>query len=437
VTATQTAAPVSKRPLFGLAAVFMAFAAYGSFVPFDLKRVPLDEAIGRFAATPFVPLGQASRSDLVTNVLLFVPIGFFLLGTLAGNSRRLGLLAWPLVILTGFVFATGVEFGQIFVSGRTPSWNDVMAETTGAAAGGAVWLVAGPYAAAWFREAAAAATPADRFYRILTVYTALWLVLGLLPFDYTVRPQELAEKFRAGRIVLQPFAGGTSVADVINTFVMAVPIGAFGYLGARTVGQPVLAGFGVVAAATGLTEFAQLLAVSRTASVTDALVNLIGGAVGVWLAARTNRAGTARRRRVRVWPIAALLGWSVLLAARHWSPFDFTVSRDFIGNRLDLMLRVPFHSYYWGMPLFAFAEASTKFLLGVPVGALLQQIYSPQSGRGRATQTALVLIAGTAIFGALEVGQLLLPSRIPDQTDIYIGVAGCAVGLLIGRALAD
>ncbi len=72
-----------------------------------------------------------------------------------------------------------------------------------------------------------------------------------------------------------------------------------------------------------------------------------------------------------------LLLWLVLIVARHWTPFDFRADGDFIRSRMPMFLQVPFSGYYWGNPLNAFGELTTKVLLGVPVGALLQMIYSP------------------------------------------------------------
>jgi VanZ family protein len=431
--------PVSRRPLVVLAAAFLAFAAYGSLVPFDIQRVTFHEAVARFAATPWVPLAHASKTDLLTNVLLYVPIGFFVLGTLAADSRRLALLGWPLVVCAALVFAASIEFGQIFVSGRTASWNDVAAQTAGAAAGGALWILMGSLVADWFRTARRSPSSADRLFRVLGVYVALWLVLGLLPFDYTVRPQELAEKFRAGRIVLQPFGPATTVADVVGTFIMAVPVGVFAYLWARQThpGQAPLVGIVAGAAATAVVESAQLLAMSRTADVTDVVVSVAGTSLGVWLSLEVERQPTADHARgVRIWPLAALLGWVVLLAARHWSPFDFVADGAFARTRLELMFRMPFHSYYWGTPLNAFAEAATKFLLGMPVGALLQWMWQPSSVAARRLHVIGIALLAFLLFLGVELGQVFVPSRVPDQTDVYIAVVGALTGAYLSRLLS-
>jgi glycopeptide antibiotics resistance protein len=433
------AAGISRRPLVGLATLFMAFAVYGGLVPFDFKRLAIHDAVAQFAAIPYVPVTQASKSDLLTNVLLFVPIGFFLLGALAAHSLRVALLVWPFVAAAGFVFAAAIEFGQIFVAGRTSSWNDVAAETAGAALGGAFWLLAGPRLATWVRAARHSPTPADRLYRILGVYGALWLVLGLLPFDYTIRPQELAEKFRAGRILLQPFGPETTAADVVRTFIMAVPIGAFGFLWGRHAGHrhPAPLGLAIGVAATAVVELAQLLAMSRTADVTDILVNIAGVGVGVWLGLTAGRRAAAPPGRVKIWPLAALVAWIVLLTIRHWSPFDFVADGATARSRVDLMLRVPFHSYYWGMPINAFAEAASKFLLGVPVGALLQWSWLPAGARERRLLAIGIGLFSGMLFLAIEIGQVLVPSRVPDQTDIYIGLAGSLVGAQVVRLVGQ
>jgi VanZ family protein len=40
----------------------------------------------------------------------------------------------------------------------------------------------------------------------------------------------------------------------------------------------------------------------------------------------------------------------------------------------------------------------------------------------------LVILIGLAIFTAVEVGQMFLPSRYPDETDILLGVFGAWLG---------
>ena len=98
------------------------------------------------------------------------------------------------------------------------------------------------------------------------------------------------------------------------------------------------------------------------------------------------------------------------------------------------MLRVPFYSYYWGFAPYVLMDATTKLLMAVPVGALLQLIWQPQSRIGRWLLGVAIVALASGVFLALELGQLLLPSRVPDQTDVYIGTLGAAMGVGSGPA---
>lgn len=421
--------------LLSLATLFIAFAAYGSFVPLRFRAVALAEAVQRFVATPLIPLGHASKSDFITNVLLFVPIGFFLLGTLADRSRQAAVLLAAPVALAGVAISVAIEFGQIFVHGRTPSWNDVVAESLGGGIGALAWLAVGSAAVEWLAELFRSESKGDRVYRILGAYVGVWAIVGLLPFDFTVRLEELGEKFRAGRIVFDPFLSGWTLRDAGGTLLMAVPLGMFGVVLGRTRGmdRPVFLGVAVGLAAAVAMEAAQALSYSRTADTTDLLMNAAGVVCGAALAARWLGGGlrALHTGADRLWPVAALAVWCVTLVIRHWSPFDFVSDPAFIKGRIPGMFGVPFHSYYWGFAPYVLIDATTKLLMAVPVGALLQLTWQPRTRVWRwVVGTGIVALSGS-VFLALELGQLLLPSRVPDQTDVYIGTLGALIGVLL------
>jgi glycopeptide antibiotics resistance protein len=430
---------MKRASLFGAALLFLAFAAYGSSVPLQLRRMPIREGWTIFVNTPFEPLREVSRTDFATNILLFLPIGFFLLGAAAPRGRVRAVI-WLLPVAAVWVAASvAIEFSQVFFSGRTPSWDDVLAESIGGLAGALVWVAIGPAVVRWFSQASGADSRHERLLRILAAYVLLWGILGLVPFDFTVRPQEIAEKFRAGRVVLRPFADRPGLETIVSVLLRSVPVGAFAVVLARarrlrpTAAWSLMIGIGAVTAL----EFGQLMTYSRTASVTDAGLGIAGVLTGIALTTRAMGEGSDAPAvaRVRLWPVFALMCWLVLIVARHWTPFDFRVDGDFIRSRIPMFLQVPFSGYYWGNPLNAFGELTTKVLLGVPVGALLQTIYMPGTSAGRRWQAAGILTAGFCIFLVIELGQLLLPSRYPDQTDVYIGTTGAWIGMVATRLL--
>src|SRR6185436_5448436 len=105
---------VSNREMlkiFALAALpFLAFALYASLIPLEFQRLPLHEALVRFAAIRHRELSTVSRMDALANTLLFVPIGTLLMGALRnGRSGLVGhVLAAGAVGVATAAFATGI-----------------------------------------------------------------------------------------------------------------------------------------------------------------------------------------------------------------------------------------------------------------------------------------------------------------------------------------
>jgi len=65
----------------------LIFAAYASLVPFHLRQMPVVTALDIFERALVSPWRlRLSRTDLVANVLLFVPIGFCLAGPFGSSG---------------------------------------------------------------------------------------------------------------------------------------------------------------------------------------------------------------------------------------------------------------------------------------------------------------------------------------------------------------
>ncbi|MEO8678640.1 MAG: VanZ family protein [Vicinamibacterales bacterium] len=119
------------------ALAFTGVALLGSLFPFDFHRVPLSDALAVFSEAGRVDPSRLSLTDAVSNFLLFVPIGLFATGAL--ERTRPGRSGAVLVIVAATLVSVVLELGQAFVSWRTPSSLDVVAEAAGAAAGLVLW----------------------------------------------------------------------------------------------------------------------------------------------------------------------------------------------------------------------------------------------------------------------------------------------------------
>jgi VanZ family protein len=431
-------AATTTRRLLALGAMLaVGFATYGSLVPLHVRPLSFAAAVGEFTTLHRVPFAVESKTDLLSNFALFLPIGFLGTGALAaGRSRFVALIAVAGVVACAFALSIGIEFAQVFIPSRTASLNDITNETAGACFGALAWLLAGPFVTRWisgFTPATSARSDLAR--RALTAYAAIWVLLGVLPLDITIRPAELAEKYRQGRVHVTPLTGGRVVAlqVMLGTGLLAVPIGALAALGwphprrRASFAEGALAGSAAIAAM----EVCQLFVFSRTASVDDVIGGVIGAVAGARIAARMAGADARPASGIRLWPLAVLVVWLGVILARHWSPFNFVVTGEMFRERTPALFEVPFRSYYWANPFDALGEALTKILLGVPVGLLLTLFLPrPHSMTGRVIAFAGILLAGAAIFAGVEVGQVFLPSRYPDGTDVLLGTFGTCCGAL-------
>ncbi len=188
-------------------------------------------------------------------------------------------------------------------------------------------------------------------------------------------------------------------------------------------------------------EAVQLLILSCRADSFEFLVNASGALVGVLLTATlvhqpdplTRTFGAPDRSRIWALGLAAAL---IFYAVYNLSPFDFDLSPDLVRDRIGDLWGTPFAGYYINPQFKALGDALTKISLGVPIGLFLQLwVGAQQMGYTRAASLAGLFL--TTIFLTLvEAGQVIVPSRYPDDTDIILAVIGVVFGMWVVSAVA-
>ncbi len=108
-----------------------------------------------------------------------------------------------------------------------------------------------------------------------------------------------------------------------------------------------------------------------------------------------------------------------------------TLARD----RWPGLFQLPLQGYFATDPFNALADASAKVALALAVGALFDATMPVTVARP--TRTVVVAGALLGVYALAEIGQLLLPGRYPDSTDILLGVIagslGCAVHAVLRK----
>ena len=422
-----------SAPLIWLALAYTVFVVYGSLVPLDFRPRPWAEAIQMFRHIRYLQLGIGSRADWVSNILLFIPLSFLWTG--AWWSRRhlwWNLLAAPLVLAAAASLSVAIEFTQLFFPPRTVSINDLFAESIGAVLGILVWWVAGPKILNWARSWRADSEPASVWIRLLVAYLALLIGYSLLPLDITISPVEVFHKWRNGRVVLVPFsflfkAPIDALYGLTTDVLIWIPVGALWCLGSRRPRVKVWMAATLVAIAL---EVLQLGIYSRVSDITDIFTASLGVACGILAVTRrfSEPAPGASHSEVRgiAWlPLLFAGVWCGGLITLFWYPFEFTADRATLVERVNNLTQAPFTAYYYGTEFRAITEVFHKVGLFIPLGILLGIAVSPIQSprwRGFVRFCAVGFIAFFAL--GIEAGQLLLPDKNADLTDLALEIIG-------------
>jgi VanZ family protein len=416
-----------RRLLLCGAVAAALFAAYISLVPFHFRVISRGGLAPALAAG--LDLTVTSRANFLANVALFIPIAFMAAGGV-GLQRR-AVLKLSTIIALCLALSVAIESLQVFVPGRTPSLADVAAQTTGVGLGLALWRILGGETERWLVRSGGGQSSSVQ--RVLTAYVVLRTLALLLPLDVTVSLSSLAEKYRAGRIRIAPFQEPVNIGliqDFTIDAILAGPIGAFALLawsGPRP-RRTVPAALALSILYISLIEASQVFIISRVADTTDLISGCLGAAIGVLAGAQlVPLTGDIRQTRDRY--VRALIAGGVVLAyvSYSWSPFDFVLSGEFARRRLETMAWLPFYSYYQNPELEAAVNFVSKVCIAAPVGiAAAIGLSREPPGPFRRWQWLLCGVGALVLFTLAEIGQLFLPERYPDITDILTSMLAFA-----------
>ena len=362
-----------NRYFFLVTVLYTLFVIYGSLVPLDFKAMPLNEALYQFRNIRYLNLGINSLADWVANILLMIPLAFLwftLLSKNAGLPTKIFLFIF--IWLACFLLALAIEFTQLFFPPRTVSINDIIAESLGAFIGCIAGLLLGQRLIAWLQlwHQEAETNSWDRF---LQIYLFGLFLYAVLPLDLTLSPIELYHKWNEGRIILVPF-GNLKPSFIENIYQwgseallwLPVPL-----LWQRSHRLTQFQLYQRIFFASLLIEFFQLFVYSRVTDITDILLALLGGGIGIQLtkyfsdpspATPTQTNLQTILSRSRWWGALFCLVWSILLITVFWYPFNFDIDTVLIPERINSFFKIPFYSYYYGTEFRAITEVFHKIL---------------------------------------------------------------------------
>jgi len=388
-------------------ALFSLFVVYGTTFPF---RFHWDSFLSGVARINWRPLGgvagNISLSDILQNILLFIPFGFLGYFSLIHKRSRLKKI---IVVGLGTLLSVSVEFLQIFSLTRWPSMSDIVFNTLGAALGLALGIALKRTVLGFKSNPAA-----RRFLDAPAAFPALvFLILTAAgcwqPFDFALDFSAFKNDIK--RLFFNPPVFARPNDDMV-TFIRFLLTTLFVCRVAQESGlrRPALKGVLLLIAAGVALEASQIIIQSRQPDYQDALVSMLGAAAG----------GVAFffpgfHKRPWTWAAAGIAAVFASVALRSLYPFRFT--EGFSGFNW-----APFHSQYERTDFAALGNVLESATVFFPVGFLLAYFFP----RPRPALAAAVLAGIMAM--SIEAAQGFVPGRYPDVTDVIGAMLGAAAG---------
>jgi VanZ family protein len=321
------------------------------------------------------PETRHSRSDLLGNVLLFVPYGL-LLGAPMSLSRRL------LALLGGTALALGLQYLQFWFPDRYPSGTDALLNLLGIALGLGAGLVGAP----WIRRWQPRDLPRPQFVVVATALMALWLLYRWFPLVPTLDLQNIKNGIKP--LLLWRDTGAVDVLRNLAGWLVFLRLARYSLL--QRWGVWWLAAISVAVLAL------EPLFLNNAISPANA--------VGLALALAVSPLLRSGPRTLMV--VTGVLVLAIAVAGLQ--PFSFS----WVGG----FLWIPFAGSLGGDPIAAIPPLIEKFYLYGSLVFLVRYL--------GASHSLTVLLLGGFLL-ALEVVQQTLPGRTPEITDplLVLGMA--------------
>ena len=422
-------------PIVKLAVIYLLFVVYGSWVPLNFSPLPLGDAFRQFSALQFADQAIDSATDWATNVILLIPFTFLLGHLIKLNQPNNGkFLSVFMATAVGIVLAFFLEFTQIYFPPRIVSQKDLLALSLGGLIGAIAQLRWGELVAQWLDTLWRAEQGRSGLVKFLHLYLCVVFFFSILPLDLTVSIVEIYHKWTEGRLILVPFGGQKGgLAEILyelgTDVLIWIPVGLLLAMERRS--SPIWIAIYVVGVAAVI-EFVQLFIYSRVTDVTDPLLAALGGGLGGYLASREEKLLNLITGRSSAFWHSTWFAWAVTMIAVFWFPFDFSSGYSVVQNVRDMLTRTPFLSLYEGTEFRAINEILRKIALFVP-GGLIIGFAAGKSGGSKRVGWPLLLLVATII----EFGQLFLPGKVADTTDILLFSIGGWLGLRLSKAFGN
>jgi VanZ family protein len=441
---------ISRPSIFRFSACYLLLIVYGSLLPFHLNDLSFSAALANFRHIPLLELGVENRADLVANLLLYIPFGLLLCGSIAGaNPGLMRLASGALVsLLAAATVALGVEFIQQFFTPRTVSLNDIFAELAGSVIGIVLWPIAGVRLVHLIRGIFRGGENARN--AALIAYALGFAALSVFPYDFLLSYDEWRAKLTSENVgwLLVPHCGGRCLLRLVPEALSVAPLAMLFFSSPR---RPHILLFAAVTGAMlgMLIEGLQLTIASGISQGASVASRAVGMMLGAWLI-RLSSEMDWRRQRNYVRPVL-MMGIVPYLGAVAWLNGWFSGSWSSLSDarlKLEDAHFLPFYYHYFTTETKALTSLLFQAAIYLPVGMGIWlwrwagELGGASDASGRRSGESerhygWPALAGGALASVVEAGKLFIPAQHPDPTNILIATVAAVLASWLLYLLLD
>ncbi len=424
------------------------FIVYNTLIPFQIYLDPA-KIIRNLGQIEWLLIFQSGRyfsyTDLAGNILLFIPFGFLLYLYFSHLPAKKYIL--PKTVLFGFFFSLAIEISQLFFRYRVTSTFDLLNNTSGTLLGAFSAVIYLRYFEKRLRRWLHYILDNEPISLLILLILFTQIFSSLLPFNVSITISDLKHSIKYTNIT--PFAmeplglalGSTmkklemlrfSWLDFFENMIFYLMYGYvvlyayFQYWKNRKyalIKMTVL----LILFFPGI-ECLQLIIKSRFSDINDIVSAYFGAAAGTLLffAVKKDHWFTHDNRINLQHFYVLMLVYLFFIFFKGMNPFNFRFTEQVIEMDLDIRRLVPFFSYYKVTSLWNIYDIIETFFVTMPLGL----IWAVKKEQGADKRKTLIqtLILGMLYGLIIEIGQLFLPTRTADITDVLIGGIGCYLG---------
>lgn len=426
---------------------------YNTLIPFRIYLEPekIVRNFGRINWTPFFRGGEFnSLTDIVGNVLLFMPFSFFLFLYYHYKNQRGNILLKT--VFCGFLLSLIIECSQIFFHYRITAVTDLINNTFGSLLGAVAAAIYLRRLSTVFQKFLHEILESQPLTLFILIIIAVELFGSLLPFNVSITISDLKHNIAYTNIKpfgMEPlglrfgahiknigelrFSGseflGSSIFYLLYAYIVLYVWFQY-WRGKRFDKLKLVILLGLYF--PGL-ELIQFFIKSRFSDINDVISGYMGAAAGVvlFLAVKKQEWFVDHRRIDLSHFRAVIMIYFGYIFYKGLLPFNFSLDADVLDMDFRLRNLIPFYSYYKVTSLWNIYDMFEGFFLTMPLGMILA-VRSKDRLHDKSV-TVQALSAGLTIGLIIELGQLFLRTRTGEITDVILNVLGAFCGLLLYR----